>query len=47
MLHTHIGQCAAEMVAARIFNKQKKREYNTIYGVVTSGTEWLFFEIRG
>ena len=28
------------------FNKQKKREYNTIYGVVTSGTEWLFLKLE-
>ncbi|MFK7906672.1 MAG: hypothetical protein AB8B69_16190 [Chitinophagales bacterium] len=46
MLHNHIGQCAAEMVAARIFNKQKKREYETIFGVVTSGTEWLFLKLE-
>jgi len=47
MLYNHIGQCAAEMVAARIFNKQKKREYETIFGVVTSGTEWLFLKLEG
>ncbi|MFK7906564.1 MAG: hypothetical protein AB8B69_15645 [Chitinophagales bacterium] len=43
----HLGQCAAEMVAARIFNKEKKRNIDTIYGLVTSGTNWIFMKLEG
>lgn len=37
-----IGQAAAEMIAAKIFNKQDKNELPAVYGCVTTGTEWLF-----
>ncbi|WP_375494757.1 hypothetical protein [uncultured Nostoc sp.] len=32
-----LGQCAAEMVAAQIFNEQAASEIKTIYGAVTTG----------
>lgn len=47
IIEDHLGQCAAEMVAARIFNAENKREIDTIYGLVTSGTEWLFMKLEG
>lgn len=37
-----IGQVAAEMVAAKIFNEQDNIPLASIYGCVTTGTEWLF-----
>jgi hypothetical protein len=37
-----IGQCIAEMVAAQIFNQKSANDIETIYGVVTSGTNWRF-----
>jgi hypothetical protein len=37
-----MGQCIAEMVAAQIFNQQSGNNIETIYGVVTSGTNWRF-----
>ncbi len=37
-----LGQCIAEMVAAQIFNQQSGNNIETIYGVVTSGTNWRF-----
>jgi hypothetical protein len=37
-----IPQCIAEMYAAWLFNKNKGREINTIYGVVTYGFYWQF-----
>ena len=40
-----VGQCLAEMVAARIFNQQQHREVATIYGVVTTGSIWKFLRI--
>ena len=46
-IEDHLGQCVAEMVATRIFNQQKKKEIETIFGVVTSGLEWLFMKLEG
>jgi hypothetical protein len=40
-----IGQCLAEMVAARIFNERHKQEIPTIYGVVTTGNVWKFLRL--
>jgi hypothetical protein len=41
-----LGQCIAEMVAAQIFNQQSGNNIETIYGVVTSGTNWRFLTLR-
>ena len=41
-----IPQCVAEMVAAQRFNEHRKRPMNTIYGCVTSGTNWRFLQLR-
>ncbi len=40
-----LGQCIAEMVAARIFNEQEGQEQESIYGVVTTGTNWKFLKL--
>jgi hypothetical protein len=41
-----LGQCIAEMVAARIFNQLEKDEsVKRIYGVVTTGTTWKFLKM--
>ncbi|MEA5597799.1 hypothetical protein [Rivularia sp. UHCC 0363] len=42
-----LGQCAAEMVAAQIFNQQNNIPINIIYGSVTSGTAWRFLKLEG
>lgn len=41
-----LGQCAAEMVAARIFN-ERKGQSKTIYGVVSTGVLWKFLTLSG
>jgi hypothetical protein len=41
------GQCAAEMVAAQKFNQASDREVATIYGSVTTGTQWQFLKLTG
>jgi hypothetical protein len=41
-----IGQCIAEMVAALIFNQQSDNAIETIYGIVTSGTNWRFLTLH-
>jgi hypothetical protein len=42
-----LGQCGAEMVAARIFNQIKQEPIEIIHGAVTNGYEWLFLRLEG
>ncbi|AFY32601.1 hypothetical protein [Calothrix sp. PCC 7507] len=41
-----LGQCAATMVAAQIFNQRAGNEIPVIYGAVTSGTAWRFLTLE-
>ena len=41
-----LGQCIAEMIAAQQFNLRKNHPINSIYGVVTTGTNWRFLRLR-
>ena len=41
------GQCVAEMVAAQRFNRRAKNDVETVFGVVTTGTNWRFHRLRG
>lgn len=43
-LNAGLGQCAAEMVAAQIFNQQTDQP---IYGCVTNGELWKFLRLVG
>lgn len=40
-----LGQCAAEMVAARDFNRKAKQPERPMFGCVTNGENWLFFRL--
>ncbi len=40
-----MGQCLAEMVAARIFNQRMENTIPVIYGVVTTGNAWKFLRL--
>jgi len=40
-----LGQCVAEMLAAQIFNQREQNSITTIYGVVTTGTNWKFLRL--
>ncbi len=40
-----LGQCIAEMVAAQMFNQCEQNLIPTIYGVVTTGTNWKFLRL--
>ena len=42
-----IGQCAAEMVGARLFNERAGNGIETVYGAVTTGTAWRFMSLSG
>ena len=37
----------AEMVASRLFNKQKGHELPCVYGIVTTGSLWKFLKLEG
>jgi hypothetical protein len=39
------GQCAAEMIAAQKFNAANGQEVSTIFGSVTTGTQWQFLKL--
>ncbi len=41
-----LGQCVAEMIAADLFNQRKQNQIPTIYGTVTSGTNWRFLKLE-
>jgi type I site-specific restriction endonuclease len=38
-------QCVAEMYAAYLFNEKRKQNIPIIYGVITSGFEWMFLKL--
>lgn len=40
-----IGQCVAQMLAARIFNQRRDRADPVVYGCVTTGESWLFMQL--
>jgi hypothetical protein len=40
-----LGQCAAAMFAAQLFNKQEGNQIKSIYGVVTTGDIWKFLHL--
>lgn len=44
-LQNGLPQCMAEMIAARIFNERNNNNISTIYGVVTTGTNWKFLRL--
>lgn len=41
-----LGQCIAAMVAAQQFNQRSARSVQTIYGCVTTGTNWKFLKLH-
>ena len=42
-----LGQCAAQMVAARLFNERHKEAVSEMFGCVTTGEAWQFLRLRG
>ena len=45
-LDVGLGQCAAEMIAAQIFNKNEDKPILVVYGCVTSGKLWQFLKLE-
>ncbi|MFB2936130.1 hypothetical protein ACE1B6_12830 [Aerosakkonemataceae cyanobacterium BLCC-F154] len=44
-IQSGLGQCIAEMVAAQIFNQRQNEKNESIYGSVTTGTNWKFMRL--
>lgn len=44
-INAGLGQCVAEMVAAKLFNEREGNDITTIYGTVTTGTNWKFLKL--
>lgn len=40
-----VAQCIAEMVAAQIFNARENNAIPSIWGTVTTGTNWIFLKL--
>jgi hypothetical protein len=40
-----LGQCIATMIAAERFNEQEGEPIDTLYGAVTTGTDWKFLKL--
>ena len=41
-----LGQCIAEMIAAKIFNEQEGHPIPIIYGTITTGIFWKFIKLQ-
>ncbi|MEH1931072.1 MAG: hypothetical protein V7K14_11810 [Nostoc sp.] len=46
-INAGLGQCVAEMLAAKLFNEREGNNIQTIYGTVTTGTNWKFLKLIG
>jgi hypothetical protein len=42
-----LGQCAAALVGAQRFNRQPQSGIETVFGCVSSGSEWKFLRLDG
>jgi len=42
-----LGQCIAQMVAARDFNKREQAAIREVHGCVTRGEAWQFLRLEG
>lgn len=41
-----LGQCAAQMMGAKLFNQKEGSNISTIYGCVTTGEAWQFLKLE-
>ena len=42
-----LGQCIAQMVAARLFNERQGNGIDVVYGMVTTGSLWKPLQLKG
>lgn len=45
-INSGLGQCGAEMIAARIYNTKKNNAVDSIFGCVTTGVLWRFLRLE-
>ncbi len=45
-IETGLGQCAAQMMGARIYNQKKGNGVATVFGCVTTGETWQFLKLE-
>lgn len=45
-IQSGLGQCMSEMIAAQFFNEAQGNPISTIYGAVTTGTNWKFMKLK-
>lgn len=45
-INNGLGQCVAEMYAAKLFNEREGNEVEEIYGAVTTGEIWKFSKLK-
>jgi len=46
IVENNMGQCAAQMMGARIFNQSENQPIETIFGCVTNGDVWQFLKLE-
>ena len=46
-IETCLPHCAAQMVAARLFNERKQNSIPAVFGCVTTGVVWRFLKLEG
>ena len=46
IIENSLGQCAAQMVGARLFNQLENQPLETIFGCVSSGEIWQFLKLE-
>ncbi|MDM8560166.1 hypothetical protein [Candidatus Parabeggiatoa sp. HSG14] len=46
IVENNMGQCAAQMMGARIFNQSENQPIETIFGCVTNGEVWQFLKLE-
>ena len=42
-----LGQCAAQMFGARLYNAKEGKAVPSVYGCVTTGDAWQFLKLTG
>jgi hypothetical protein len=42
-----LAQVSAQLIGSTVFNQKQKRVIEALYGVCTSGSEWLFLKLEG
>jgi hypothetical protein len=46
LIKNGLGQCAAQMYAAHLFNEREETPQQAIYGAVSTGTNWTFLKFQ-